>query len=363
MRVGMVSKFHAADGLCVRASYVAQGLTDRGHEVYAFTQSPDVQVIPPERVHRFRAVQLNPHFSFDAPSVPRLIAERSQELGIEIIHVQMNSGSTEAILPFFKNHLPPLVVTFHLAYAAGPALYRTVFRIAWDLSIYAAKHYDQIVLVDPSQKRYFIRYGVPPERLTVIRNGVDTQLFRPPKKRPDDGIVDFVFVGRLSLDKGVDVLLDAFRKYHDENPDTRLTLVGDGILKWMIENGNDNNGSIHWLGTIPHDQVPATLQRSDVFVIPQNIGGLGLSVLEAMSCGLPVITTAIGETTRLLGDNEGVLVQPNDVDAVVDAMRFLAENDSTRLRMGERCRQKVERHYSWNVQLELLEGVYARACS
>jgi len=363
MKIGIVSKFGAADGLCVRANQVLEGLLERGHEVHIFTQSYTGSNLPEDCVHRIPAVHLNPHYSLDSPAAGRMIAKESQRHGIEVLHVQMNSGSTEFLLPAFKKVIPPLVVTFHLAYASGASFYTTLFSVAWKASLFASKRYDQIVLVDPSQKPYFTEYGIPEDKLTVIRNGVDTELFSPRTNENDkDGIVDFVYVGRLSYDKGVDILLDAFKEYHRENPDTRLTLLGDGMLKSQLENCV-KDGSVRWPGTIDHSQIPTIFRQGDVFVIPQNIGGLGLSVMEAMSCGLPVITTAIGETTKLLSEKEGILVKPNSTTAVVEAMRRLAEDRELRRSMGKRCREKVEKEYSWTTQLGQLEKVYERATS
>ncbi|MGQ4912102.1 MAG: glycosyltransferase family 4 protein [Candidatus Thorarchaeota archaeon] len=363
MRIGMVSKFGAPDGLCIRAGAVLKGLVSRGHEVHAMTQSRHVEGLSEERVHRFRAVQLNPHFSIDSISSPKTIAEASREHDIEVLHIQMNSGSTEFMLPYFKRSLPPLVVTYHLAYAAGKSLYKTMFEVAWKASIFAAKKYDHVILVDPSQTPYFIEYGIPEDRITVIKNGVDTELFRPPDATlEDDGYIDFVYVGRLSLDKGVNVLLDAFGEYHRENPESRLTLIGDGMLKFQLEDCVDDD-SVRWLGAIDHNLIPQVLRKMDVFVIPQNIGGLGLSVMEAMACGLPVVTTAIGETVRLLGEDEGVLVRPHNTNDVVDAMTLLAEDRRLRRSMGRRCRQKVVENYSWKHQLKGIEDVYERVIS
>ena len=139
-----------------------------------------------------------------------------------------------------------------------------------------------------------------------------------------------------------------------------MTFLGDGIFKSQVDFCTDD-GSVCWLGAINHDKIPDILQKMDAFVIPQNIGGLGLSVMEAMGCGLPVITTAIGETVRLIRDDEGILVKPDSVSAVVKGMRVLAEDKKKRLSMGARCREKIEKDYSWHNQIGLIEDVYKRA--
>lgn len=357
----MVSKFGAPDGLCIRASTVLHGLAKRGHEVHAITQSKRVDGLVKERIHRFKAIQLNPHFSLDTLSSPKIVAEVCKQYDIDILHIQMNSGSTEFMLPYIKSALPPLIVTFHLAYAAGGSVYTTLFGIAWKASLFASRKYDEVILVDPSQKPYFVSRGFSDDKLTVVRNGVEINLFKPDEnKRTDDDVTDFVYVGRLSYDKGVHILLDAFQQYHQENPDTRLTLIGDGMLKHQIDD-IEHNGSIQWIGALDHEKIPNILQRMDAFVIPQNIGGLGLSVMEAMSCGLPVVTTAIGETVNLLGEDEGILVKPDSVSAVVNAMRMLSEDKYLRQKMGVNCRKKIEENYSWNTQIGAIEEVYKRA--
>ena len=83
--------------------------------------------------------------------------------------------------------------------------------------------------------------------------------------------------------------------------------------------------------------------------------------MEAMSCGLPVVTTAIGETVNLLGEDEGILVKPDSVSAVVNAMRMLSEDKYLRQKMGVNCRKKIEENYSWNTQIGAIEEVYKRA--
>lgn len=355
----MVTKLGAADGLCVHARIVLKGLLDRGHDVHVFTQSKHVDFLPPERVHKFPAVQLNPHFSLDAINVPKMIVRECSRNKIEILHVQMNSGSTEFLLPLFKTALPPLVVTYHLAYSTAESRMRIVFDIAGKASLLVSRRYDGIILVHPFQKKLFLDNGVPEEKLHVIVNGIDTNLFKPRDHEKDSDIMDFIYVGRLSYDKGVHIIIKAFWEYHKENPQTRLTLLGNGMLKSMIRDFDDN-GAIRWFGDVEYDLVPTFLQEADAFVVPMSIGPLtsSMSVLEAMSSGLPLITTDVADANRILRPDEGILVPPNSVHSVVDAMRLLTEDPQMRRSMGKACRRKIIREHSWDQQIELTEKVY-----
>ncbi len=362
MITAILSKFHVADGVCTLANAYLQGLMMRGHEVHVFTHSPTVCDVPKERIHRFRAVQLNPHLTLDAPNTVSDIAKTCRQLGVEIVHVQMPCGSTDFLMPYFKDSLPPIVTTYHLAYGGGSWLFTVGFEAAWRMTLPAIKRYDHIMLVDPGQRPIFLRYGIPEERLTVVQNGVDTDLFAPSEEPPQDDIIDFVYVGRLSKEKGLDVLLKAFKRYHNENPASRLILAGDGLFKTCLDDYL-NDGSICWLGPVPHEKVPNVLHKADIFVSAQNIGGLGMSVLEAMSCGLPVITTAIGETIHLLDNREGVLFQPQNISELVKAMCLLGEDEQLRRSMGKRGREKILQKYTWSAQIELIEQVYKRVCA
>jgi glycosyltransferase involved in cell wall biosynthesis len=362
LRIGLVSKFGAADGLCVRAEHLLKGLIERDHEVHVFTQADSIEYIPESQFHKMSAVPLNPHLWLDSPSAMKMIARVCKKQKLDLLHVQMNSGLMELMLPLIKDSLPPLLSTFHLAYAEGNLATQLGFGFAWRASMFALRKYDHIILVDPMQRRRFLAYGIDQDMLTTVPNGVDTDLFTPCSDDERDEIVDFVYVGRLSVDKGVHILLDAFREFHRENPSTRLTLVGDGLLKGQLDD-TDTNGSIRWLGALQHKRVPSVLKKADIFVIPQNIGGLGLSVIEAMSCGLPVITTSIGETTRLLESREGILVKPENKDAVIDAMRLLASDENLRSEMGNRCREKIVKNYSWSNRITQIEAVYEKMVS
>ena len=113
MRIGLVSKFGSADGLCVRAEAVLNGLIARGHDVHVFTQVKHLDGVPDERVHQIRAKAINPHFWLDSPGALRTISEKSKEYNLEVLHVQMNSSSTELLIPYFKYALPPVISTFH----------------------------------------------------------------------------------------------------------------------------------------------------------------------------------------------------------------------------------------------------------
>jgi glycosyltransferase involved in cell wall biosynthesis len=356
----MVSKFDSLDGLSTRANAVLSSLLERGHEVHAFTRSKNVAFLPPERIHRFGGVGINVHFSIDAIDAPKTIAKECNRHGIEVLDVQMNSGTTDFLLPLFKANLPPMVVTYHLAYSDAESWMKTLFNTIGRISLFAGRRYDAIILVHPFQKRMFIPNGVPDEKLNVIVNGVDTNLFKPLGHKKNDDIIDFIYVGRLSYDKGVHILIQAFRAYHKENSRSRLTIVGDGMLKSMLT--SQDSESIRWLGNLDHSLVPQYLQNADIFVVPMSIGPLtaSISVLEAMSCGLPLITTNVADADRILSPEEGILVKPESVSAVVDAMRLMAKDEHMRTSMGRQCRERILREYSWKRQIGLIEGVYTQ---
>jgi glycosyltransferase involved in cell wall biosynthesis len=177
--------------------------------------------------------------------------------------------------------------------------------------------------------------------VNVIYNGVDRQIFRPVEREiarrqldiPNDASV-VLFVGNLAVEKAVSVLLDAFARVNEDMPDTMLVIVGDGPLKKDLLNQVDKlnlTDSVSFLGQRPHDQIPTYLNAADVLCLPSLREGCPNVVLESLSCGTPVVASAVGAIPEMLERADaGFLTKPGDVDDLAANLQeaILRENES-----------------------------------
>ncbi|MGB9885738.1 MAG: glycosyltransferase family 4 protein [Moorellales bacterium] len=244
----------------------------------------------------------------------------------------------------------PLINTVHMprAYTARAegASGLKVWVCAWvegmigrsplaDYTIYVSQ-----TLFDEAQRRRAVRPG----RALVIPNGVDVSRYEPKKRRPDASIqpsggVTLAFVGRLTKQKGLDLLLRALYYVAAELPKVgfRLLLVGDGPDRPVLEALARDLGladKICFLGF--RDDVPDILARSDIFVLPSRYEGMPYALLEAMAASLPVIATDVGENAALL-EGAGIVVPPEDVLALSQALKALILDPLLRSELGSKA--------------------------
>jgi glycosyltransferase involved in cell wall biosynthesis len=149
----------------------------------------------------------------------------------------------------------------------------------------------------------------------VVSSGVDLERFAVAPA--PSGPPRFLCVGGLTERKNVVRLADAFDRYGHG----MLTFVGDGPL-WPRLQGRRG---VFLLGRLPHDEIPAQIAEATVVCQPSLLEPLGQSLLEAMACGRPVVATRIGGPPELVRPEAGVLVDPLDEDALVDALATAAE--------------------------------------
>ena len=183
-----------------------------------------------------------------------------------------------------------------------------------------------------------------------MHTGIDTSLFRPmPVKKNTRPTM--VFVGRIEANKGVDLLVDAGCRLAQSFPELRLQLLGRGsekTVRGLVERaaaaGHPN--MIELPGYVERKQLPEYLSRADVFAAPSDYeGGPGFVLLEAMSCGLPVVACeGSGVSETIEHGVTGCLVPPRDVDALYDSLKSLLADQTLRLEMGQRAAQLRRAH-------------------
>lgn len=199
---------------------------------------------------------------------------------------------------------------------------------------------------------------------TVLNNGVDTDRFIPqgPQENlrqayaiPDDARI-VISVGRLIGLKGGHVIIEAIR----QQPRLHFVVVGVGPDRARLEALAQSLGiaeRVHFVGEVRHADLPPFLRSADLFVQP-SVGeeAFGISVVEAMACGLPALVSNAWGLREVVVDHEsGLLVAPGQVDAWAEALRHLVEHPEIAARMGEAGRARAVSRFTWLAAAQTLE--------
>jgi Glycosyltransferase len=210
-----------------------------------------------------------------------------------------------------------------------------------------------ILVLSEKAKETFLIAGVPEEKLFSTSRGVDVNRFTPAERPPE--IFRAVFVGSLIERKGVHHLLTAWKRL--ALPDAELVLVGSPSRQ--IESAlADAPANVVVRGFV--DDVAAELRRAVVHVFPSECEGSAKATYEAAACGLPQIATRESGDIVIDGVN-GIVIPPNDPDAIAAALERLHRDRDLAARMGAAGRERVVNHFTWDRFRERLLDAYARA--
>ncbi|MDN4162848.1 glycosyltransferase family 4 protein [Nocardioides abyssi] len=196
--------------------------------------------------------------------------------------------------------------------------------------------------------------GLPERVVSVVHNGVDPARWRP--SPTPEGPVTVVWTGVLGGVKRIGLLLDALA----EVPDARALVVGDGPDRALVEQRAADPalaGRVELTGWLP-DPAPA-YARGHLLALTSAAENLPMSVLQAMSCGLPVVATAVGGVPEVVRDGvDGLLAPADDPAALATALRTLVEDDGLRERAGKAARDRVEESFTLAGCVDGLQQVY-----
>jgi len=205
------------------------------------------------------------------------------------------------------------------------------------------RHADRIVTVSDSMKALLIKHRVAGEKIRVIHNAIDTNEAVPVASIEDikqrHGLTSkhkiVGVIGRLNPEKGQMVFLRAMEKTVRSCPDVKSLIIGDGQDGPMLERFCRENGLSDHVAFLGYqDKIADYYQVLDLLVLPSLSEGLPNTVLEAMTFGIPVLATSVGGVPEVIQNGNGVLVPPNDPQALCERMIELLENDSLRDAIG-----------------------------
>lgn len=268
----------------------------------------------------------------------------------------------------------PYVATFHTLGAvknrARPAEQEPELRIAVEREAIAGA--DRIIAFTAEERDDLVAtYGAEPERVRIVPCGIDLELFRPQdqgRARQALGLPQrsplLLFAGRIQPIKGIDVLLEAVARLgrHDG---LRLLIVGGDSesdeelarLRALCRELAIEERVTFW-GAAPHEAMPLFYSAADVCVVPSYHESFGLTAIEALACGTPVVASRAGALATTVRDGEsGFLVAERSAEAFAQRLELILGDGGLGRRMGEAGRLSVQR-YRWSAVADEVLAVY-----
>jgi glycosyltransferase involved in cell wall biosynthesis len=234
----------------------------------------------------------------------------------------------------------------------------------------AARRSDCILTVSEASKRDILHFfDVPPEKIVVVYNAIDDHFWVAP---PDEDVArvreryqldhDFVlYVGNIKPHKNLVRLIEAFAEFRKDGFDAvKLLIIGDEISKLPALRRAVHRHKLHkhvrFLGYLPDHTLAILYRLATVFVFPSLYEGFGLPPLEAMASGTPVVTSNVSSLPEVAGD-AAVLVDPYDVDSIVDGLRRVVGDPELAATLRRRGIERA-REFSWARSVEKTRQVY-----
>jgi glycosyltransferase involved in cell wall biosynthesis len=237
---------------------------------------------------------------------------------------------------------------------------------------YLIENMDCLVTVNLEGESEFKAIGYPESKILYVPNGVAV----PVKSKINYGrVAQVLTIGRLDKQKGIDVLLKVWAMVAAEEKILKLIILGNGPQEMELKRLSKSlkiGHSVQFKGVVHN--VEEYLRDSDLFVLPSRAEGLSNVLLEAMSYGIPCIATHVGGTPELFGVDRnmkispgeyriaenGVLVNPDDVEGLSQAMLYLIRNGMKREELGNQARLSIQENYSIDLIADKYIGLYQR---
>ncbi|MCD6377529.1 MAG: glycosyltransferase [Planctomycetes bacterium] len=305
---------------------------------------------------------LNLRNRFDLPALFRLV-KFLRDREVHLLHTHLFHADLVGRIAARLAGVPHLVHTVHVA----ERRFRP-WQYAW--ARIASKWCERIICVSKAVRDHHAsRTHLPSNMYQVIYNGIDTNQYRPDSQsrerfrerlqiEKDELLISFV--GRLDYQKNPQMFLKAVEIVRKRHGNIKVAIAGDGpearAVERFLREGNNAQWAT-WLGFT--DEVPALLNASDIFVLPSRWEGFGLSAAEAMATGLPVIATRVPGLTELILDGKtGLLIESEDVEALILAIEKLIGDEAMRVSLGSAARQWVQEKFSIDMSIVAHERLY-----
>jgi glycosyltransferase involved in cell wall biosynthesis len=224
---------------------------------------------------------------------------------------------------------------------------RFLESLAWSYMHWLYGQVDTVFVNSEQYRKCWIDRGFAPEKLQILPRGLDTDLFNPARRDPNfwpgsgsnGAEVRLLYVGRISREKDLDVLVTAYHKVRKQGHPVKLYVVGHGPYSDALAAALPD---AVFLGYLTGEPLAKAYASADVFVFPSTTDTFGNVIIEAQASGLPVIVSDLGGPKELVEDGvNGIVTKAHDADDFARAINRLTGDAKLRARMGERARKSV----------------------
>lgn len=238
-------------------------------------------------------------------------------------------------------------------------IFMTTPATGWPAAVmrFLARHVQAVVVLGRAEKAYFARhYGGDPARIAVIYNGIV-----PPEGQavpmPEGGPLAAMFAGRLVVEKGIDLLLEAVGRLTSDDG-VRITVYGDGPYREQVQRAE--GAVMTYGGTLTPDGVLAAMREHQALILPSLYGeGMPMVVVEAMSLGVIPVCTPISSVPEIIRDREsGVLIEP-DAASLCDALAWLRADRERTAAVGAEARAFARDNFDARRNFARFDAIYA----
>jgi glycosyltransferase involved in cell wall biosynthesis len=308
-------------------------------------------------------------YTIPSPGALRELRESLERLRPDLVHASLTLSPLDFRLPELCQQLGlPLVATFHPPFDAGLRnLTAGTQQLTYQLYAPTLARFDRVIVFSERQAEVLERLGVRRQKLAVIPNGVDTDLWAPPGPVPSPELAElrqrfagrrvFLYVGRLATEKNVEALLRAWRLVKPSG--CVLVVVGDGPLRGPLQTIAERD--VVWWGyeASPARRV-ALMQLAEVFLLPSLVEGLSLALLEAMACGTACVATDAGADGEVLEGGAGIVISTQGVTTQLRTLLpVLRDQPVLTAELGRRARARALERYTLRDNIDVLERLYA----
>ena len=219
--------------------------------------------------------------------------------------------------------------------------------VAWGYMHWFYGQLDTVFVNSEEYKQSWIKRGFDPGKLKILPRGLDTELFHPGRRDSaffekfgaSNGELRLLYVGRISREKDLDVLADAYRRLRKEGLPVRLFVVGHGPYSEALAKSLPD---AFFTGYLRGTELATAYASADIFVFPSTTDTFGNVILEAQASGLPVVVSDSGGPKELVAHNaNGLITRSHNVEDFTDAIRALVTNQTLRERMANSARDSV----------------------